>query len=175
MTDAAPGAPLARGAVRRNWSWITPHLLVGGVVAPGEWAELAAEGVRAAVDLRDEAADDAEALARLGIAFLRLPTVDDHAPTQEALDRGVAFVRAADGPVLVHCREGVGRSATLALCVLVDAGDTPTEALRRAKDARWQVSPGPPQFEAWAEWLLRRGIAPPTFDAFAAVAYRHLA
>lgn len=160
--------------VRANWTWITPTLLVGGEVWPDEWPGLAAAGVRAAVDLRDEGRDDGEALARLGIASLHLPTPDHQAPTQDALDRGVGFVRAADGPVLVHCREGVGRSATLALCVLTDAGDIPLEALRRAKDARRQVSPSPAQYEAWAAWLARRGLAPPDFDAFATVAYRHL-
>ena len=76
--------------------------------------------------------------------------------------------------VLVHCQEGVGRSALLALCVLVDQGLAPLDALRTAKDARWQVSPNQEQYEAWAEWLARRGQAAPDFDAFAAIAYRHL-
>ena len=161
--------------VRTNWTWIAPRLLIGGEVWPDEWPALAAQGVRAAIDLRDEAVDDDARLARLGIAHLHLPTPDHHAPTQDALERGVAFVREAAGPVLIHCREGVGRSATLALCALVDAGDTPADALARAKDARRQVSPSPAQYEAWAAWLRRRGAAPPAFDAFAAIAYRHLA
>ena len=160
--------------VHADRTWITPDLLIGGEVRPDEWPALAQAGVRAAVDLRDEAVDDAAALAQLGIGHLHLPTPDHHAPSQAALDRGVAFVRAAGGPVLVHCREGVGRSATLALCVLVDAGDAPLEALLRAKDARWQVSPSPAQYEAWAAWLRGRGAEPPAFDAFAQVAYRHV-
>ncbi len=162
------------GQVRANWTWITPDLLIGGEVWPDEWPALASAGVRAAVDLRDEAVDDADALEALGIASLHLPTPDHHAPTEDALDRGVAFVRRAEGPVLVHCREGVGRSATLALCALADAGEEPLAALERAKAARWQVSPSPAQYEAWAAWLERRGVAPPTFDAFGAIAYRHL-
>ena len=161
--------------VRTNWTWITPRLLIGGEVWPEEWPALAAKGVFGAVDLRDEAVDDAAALARLGIAHLHLPTPDHHAPSPDALDRGVAFARDAGGPVLVHCREGVGRSAALALCALVDAGDAPLAALERAKAARRQVSPSPAQYEAWAAWLRRRGDEPPAFDAFAAVAYRHLA
>ncbi len=160
--------------VRRNWSWITPALAIGGEVWPDEWPELASGGLRAVVDLRDEAVDDADTHAELGLAFLHLPTPDHQAPSPESLDAGVAFVRAAPGPVLIHCREGVGRSATLALCVLADAGEAPLAALARAKAARWQVSPSPAQYEAWAAWLHGRGIAPPGFDAFAAVAYSHL-
>ncbi len=161
--------------VRSNWTWITPRLAVGGEVWADEWPTLAAEGLRAAVDLRDEGADDVAALEALGIAHLHLPTPDHHAPSPDALERGTAFVREARGPVLVHCREGVGRSATLALCALVEAGDAPTAALERAKSARRQVSPSPAQYEAWAAWLRGRGLEPPGFDAFAAVAYRHLA
>lgn len=162
------------GRVRANWSRITPDLLVGGEVWPEEWPTLVAEGVAAVIDLRDEAVDDAGALAALGLAFLHLPTPDHHPPSPQALDAGVAFARGTSGPVLVHCREGVGRSAVLALCVLADAGEAPLAALERAKAARWQVSPSPAQYEAWAAWLRARGVAPPGFDAFAAVAYRHL-
>jgi hypothetical protein len=60
------------------------------------------------------------------------------------------------------------------LCVLVDRGRAPIEALALAKDRRPAVSPSPAQYEAWASWLRRRGHAPPAFDAFGAIAYRHL-
>lgn len=162
------------GRVVENWNWVTPALAIGGEVWPDEWPGLAAAGLRAVIDCRDEACDDAAALERLGVAHLHLPTPDHHAPSPEALDAGVAFVRAASGPVLVHCREGVGRSATVALCALVDAGAEPLDALTAAKDARWQVSPSTRQYEGWSAWLRTRGREPPAFDAFAAVAYRHV-
>jgi protein-tyrosine phosphatase len=95
------------------------------------------------------------------------------------LDRGVGFARDADRAgrrLLIHCEHGVGRSATVALCVMVDRGFAPLEALSRAKAARVHVSPSPPQYEAWVAWLRRR--APdheaPDFDAFRAIAYSHL-
>jgi protein-tyrosine phosphatase len=76
--------------------------------------------------------------------------------------------------VLIHCQHGIGRSALLALCVLVDCGHEPLAALELAKSRRAKVSPSPAQYEAWATWLRGREIAPPSFDAFAAIAYRHL-
>ena len=157
-----------------NLDWITPDLAVAGELPQAAWPALAAQGVRAVVDLRAEAADDAAALAQAGIAFLHLPTPDHHAVARADLDRGVAFVRGAEGRAVVHCREGVGRSALLALCVLVEGGLKPLAALELAKDRRWQVSPSPAQHAAWADWLRARGTAPPSFEAFAAVAYRHL-
>ena len=158
-----------------NLDWITPELAVAGELPQIAWPTLAAQGARAVIDLRAEAVDDAAALAHARLAFLHLPTPDHHAPARTDLDRGVAFARAARGPVIVHCQEGVGRSALLALCVLVDGGLSPLEALERAKAARWQVSPSPRQYEGWADWLRARGEAAPAFDAFAAIAYRHLA
>ena len=168
------GSP-APGDGPLNLDWITPELAVAGELPQTAWPGLAAVGVHAVVDLRAEAADDPSALAAAGIAFLHLPTPDHYAVAQADLDRGVAFVRAAGGRAVVHCREGVGRSALLALCVLADGGRAPLDALSLAKDGRWQVSPSPAQYEAWATWLRARGVAPPTFEAFAAVAYRHLA
>ena len=46
-----------------------------------------------------------------------------------------------------------------------------------AKDLRERVSPSPAQYEAWIAWMRRRTpqARVPDFDAFKAIAYRHLA
>jgi protein tyrosine phosphatase (PTP) superfamily phosphohydrolase (DUF442 family) len=161
-----------------NLDWLTPELAVGGSF-PAERAEhlAAALGVGAVVDLRAEACDDAAELGRCGLLFLHLPTLDHHAVSPEMLAEGVAFAAAqaeAGRKLLIHCEHGIGRSALLALCVLVDRGMAPLDALELAKSRRALVSPSPAQYEAWQSWLQDRGVAPPGFDAFAAIAYRHL-
>ncbi|HEX8568312.1 MAG TPA: dual specificity protein phosphatase family protein [Caulobacteraceae bacterium] len=162
-----------------NLSWITPELAVGGSFPAAHAEHLARTlGVSAVVDLRAEACDDEAVLRRHGLTLLHLPTEDHCAVSPEMLADGAAFVRArldAGEKVLVHCEHGIGRSALLALCVLVDRGADPLEALRLAKDRRELISPSPAQYEAWAAWLRGRGLSPPPFNAFAAVAYRHLA
>ena len=159
-------------------SWITPALAVGGYFADEHAEALAREHrIAAVVDLRDEACDDAVLLTRHGIALLHLPTPDTCAVTVEMLDTGVAFVtRHLDGGgrALIHCQHGIGRSALLALCVLVARGQAPLDALELAKVRRAKVSPSPAQYEGWAAWLRARGTPPPTFDEFAEIAYRHL-
>jgi protein-tyrosine phosphatase len=91
----------------------------------------------------------------------------------EQIDRGAR--------VLIHCQHGIGRSAVLGLCVMVQRGHAPLQALELMKDRRALVSPSPDQFECWCGWLERHRRAQPvpwtvpTFDAFAAIAYRHLA
>ena len=74
----------------------------------------------------------------------------------------------------MHCGEGIGLSRSLCLCLLVHAGAGPLDAMRRIKTARVWASPSPAQFDAFAAWLVRRGLEPPPFEALAAIAYSHL-
>src|SRR5512138_4003069 len=148
-------------------------------------ARLAREhGISRVVDVRVEACDDEAVLRTHGITLLHLPTEDTRAISQERIRHGVAFVSEGldrgEG-VLVHCQHGIGRSALLALCVLVARGEAPLEALALAKHARRKVSPSPEQLAAFAafcrEWRGQRGAGwdVPGLEAMAAIAYSHLA
>jgi protein-tyrosine phosphatase len=164
-------------------SWITENLAIGGSFRPTQTAQLAREhGVSAVVDLRGEESDDALLLAKHHVDFLHLPTIDFAPVSPVTLRRGIDFVTvhlAAGRRVLVHCARGIGRSAVLGLCVLVEQGHTPLDALVLTKSRRRVVSPSPSQYEAWAAWLAHRRIEcratwhVPTFDEFKAIAYRH--
>ena len=162
-----------------NLSWITEQIALGGSFPAREAEQLARTlGISAVVDLRSEACDDEAVLRRHGLTLLHLPTDDHCAVSQAMLADGVGFVRErlhAGERVLIHCQHGIGRSALLALCVLVDGGMEPMAAVLLAKDRRDRFSPNLPQYEAWSAWLRGRGLEPPPFDDFAAVAYRHLA
>ncbi|MDB4963841.1 MAG: Dual specificity protein phosphatase [Myxococcales bacterium] len=161
-----------------NLSWITSGLAVGGSFPCEAVERLVSEHrIGAVVDLREEACDDAQLLRAHAVELLHLPT-EDHGPIcPRMLDDGITFVAthlARGRRVLVHCEHGIGRSALLALCVLVDGGLAPLEALELAKTRRALVSPSPAQLAAWSAWLHGRGIAAPPFDELAAIAYRHL-
>jgi len=162
-----------------NFHWLTDRLAVGGAFPAEEAANLARQhGIAAVIDLRAEECDDEESLRAAGIDLLHLPTPDLRPATHEHLEQGVAFVRerlARGEKVLIHCQHGIGRSALLALCVLVDLGFEPLEALRHAKGRREIVSPSRSQYEGWCGWLVSRGIEPPDYHSFGCIAYRHLA
>jgi len=160
-------------------SWITDTLAIGGSFAPNQTEALARDHrVAAVVDVRGEACDDEALLAKHGIELLHLPTIDFEPITPRFLQRGVAFVTAhlAEGRrVLVHCAQGIGRSALLGLCVLVESGHAPVSGLTRAKPRRRQGAPGRARYEARASWRgdrrADRGATwtIPTFDQFKAI------
>jgi len=177
-------SPTKADAWDPNLTWITTRLAIGGRFPVGRIAYLAEElRVRAVVDLRVEDCDDERELTRHGVTFLHLPTEDHCAVSQPMLAQGVAFANRhldAGQRVLVHCEHGIGRSATLALCVLVSRGLSPLVALDLAKSRRPLVSPSPAQYEAWVQWLQGWMVqhpvswSIPSFDEFKAIAYRHL-
>ena len=162
-----------------NFDWITDRLAVGGSFPVEFTAELArSHGVRAVVDLREEDCDDEAHLRAAGLAFLHLPAPDMEGLGADGLDRGVTFVRdrmEQGERVLIHCQHGIGRSPLLALCVLVDAGWAPLEALKHAKARRAVLSLSRAQYDGWVAWLMRHGHAAPNYHEFGCIVYRHLA
>lgn len=76
------------------------------------------------------------------IDWHHLPIVDLNAPAApfEAgwLGSGPAVLKMLrqGGKVMVHCRGGIGRAGTVAVCLLVELGVTPGEALKRVRQAR---------------------------------------
>ncbi len=159
-----------------DFHWLHPDLAVGGRFPPEAVPRLALDhGVGAVVDLRGEVRGDPRPFASCGMAFLHLPTPDRMGVSQDMLDRGVEFVEAmirSGRRVLIHCHYGIGRSATLALCVLAARGVEPLAAIGLAKDARPLVSPSREQYDAWCTWLAGRGLAAPSYHDFGMVAYR---
>ncbi|MGN6057112.1 MAG: protein-tyrosine phosphatase family protein [Sphingomicrobium sp.] len=181
MQEDDEEAAVTRGAAEwmPDFHWLTDHVAIGGCFPIEHALRLAQEhGIRAVVDLREEDCDDPERLRAAGIDFLHLPTPDLEPATMAMLVRGVEFVRGRVNEgrrVLIHCQHGVGRSALLGLCVLVDEGWEPLDALAHAKDCREAVSPSRSQYDGWVAWLEARGKSAPDYHSFGCIAYRHLA
>jgi hypothetical protein len=158
--------------------WVTPQLAIGGRFPMEAVARMAGElGITRIVDVRSECCDDEELLRRHGVVLLSVPTQDRCAVSQSMLDEGVRWVLAqldAGHRVHIHCEYGIGRSALLALCVLVARGAEPLEALRTVKGARKKVSPSPEQLDGFRTWVERHGIPAPALESLFEIAYAHL-
>lgn len=164
--------------------FVAPRLAVGAAFPADAALRLAREhAIDHVVDVRGERCDDPEVLRTCGIRLLHLPTDDTRAVSQRLLREGVAFVSGAldgGGSALIHCQYGIGRSALVALCVLVARGEAPLAAMARLKDARPVTSPSPEQLAAFVRFArtLRAECGAafpiPTVDELGAIAWRHL-
>jgi protein tyrosine phosphatase (PTP) superfamily phosphohydrolase (DUF442 family) len=116
---------LGRKPSKHRLYWLTSDLAIAGEPGDTELAALRAAGVRAVVDLRAEAPDRGASVAAYDLRYLRLPVVEGEAPGTDELRLLTSWIVEriqSDGPVLVHCREGRGRSAMVACAALVSLG-----------------------------------------------------
>lgn len=104
---------------------------------------------------------EAEAFQNAGLEFLSCPIRDHDVPQNEV--RTDAFIlevaeRFRNGrAVAVHCRAGIGRSGTIAACILLESGMSKEEAFRRLELARGLPIPGTAEQWEWVErYALRR-------------------
>jgi protein-tyrosine phosphatase len=141
----------------------------GGDWLADEVRSLRAAGVDVLVSLltRDEAAeldlaDEAACCAAAGIEFVSFPFADRGVPTSApetlSLVRGLAAFLNGGKAVAVHCRQGVGRSALVAACVLASLGETPDAALERAARARGRPVPDTREQREWVTRFAERHL-----------------
>ncbi len=141
----------------------------------GDWLEDEARAWRSAgVDVvvslleEEEATEldivsEAEACRATGIEFITHPLADRGIPPAPRafadLIRGLEAKLAAGKGVGVHCRQGVGRSALLAACLLMAAGVEADSAWGRVAAARGRPVPDTSEQREWAGRFARDFLA----------------
>lgn len=100
-------------------------------------------------------ANEASEAKALGISFLSFPIPDLQVPSSrtalgkmlETIDRELA----AGKNVLVHCRQGIGRTGLVAACLLLMKGIDSETAIRRVSDARGGRIPETVEQRRWID------------------------
>jgi len=106
-----------------------------------------------------ELTQEAELCRVHGLRFLSFPIVDRGVP----LSRTATFDFAqklhdalvSGKNVLIHCRQGIGRAALIAACVLVLSGVDPENAFREISSARGVSVPETPEQRKWVDEFAR--------------------
>ncbi|QXJ20373.1 dual specificity protein phosphatase family protein [Actinomadura graeca] len=160
MSGSARADDAARAGTRDvpgigKFAVVDGHLWRGAAPTGDGYRWLASQGVRTVVDLRAEDLP-AEVLARpgrAGLTVVRIPMRDGQAPSPAQVERFLAEVGRARGPVFVHCGAGVGRTGAMAAAYLVRTGRADAAAATRRS-----LALGPPTLE---QLSFMRGLGGP--------------
>lgn len=139
----------------------------GGDWLTDEMRSLAEQGTTVLVSLleaseiRELLVEQEERACRdVGLEFLSHAIPDRGVPVEwprvEALIRDLKASVDEGAGVVLHCRQGLGRSATIAAAVLVALGESPERAFARIENARGLAVPDTDEQRAWVGTFTRR-------------------
>jgi len=108
------------------------------------------------LDLRDEAGE----VRAQGMHFTSFPIPDRQIPRSEAklaeVLEGIGRSLSIGRNVLIHCRQGIGRSGLVAACLLVKKGMSPGAAVQSVSAARGMPVP---ETEEQRDWIDHFAVA----------------
>src|SRR6266508_2956600 len=88
-----------------------------------------------------------------GLQFFSFPMADRGVPSSRRatldLVRKLDKTLAEGKNIVIHCRQGIGRSALVAACLLASAGIDAEAAFRRISAARGCLVPETPEQRSW--------------------------
>ena len=110
----------------------------------------------------DIAQEAAQAKAH-GMKFLSFPILDRQVPDDEtALAKALEKLEgelAAGRNVVLHCRQGIGRTGLVAACLLLTKGIDPESAVQRLSQARGTAVPETAEQRRWIDHYAARFFA----------------
>ena len=144
--------------------WISDFVAVATRPRGGDWLrdDLAAaqlRGARIVVSCltREEESElrldsESDAARSLGLEFARIAIEDQGTPQPGLVEEVLSWIRRSATPetkIVIHCRQGLGRSPLVAAAMLVRNGVRPTEAWEAVALARGRPVPETDEQRAW--------------------------
>ena len=138
---------------------VTSGLFIAGWLGPAD--DFGALGVDAIIDLESWERAWPPPLPPANKILIRYPIEDDEGvdPKVTPIARMVADLVRDGHRVLIHCTQGLNRSALVAARALMELGDSSIEAIERVRAARGEDEEGFGALgnEAFVRWLLQQG------------------
>ncbi|CAF3012624.1 unnamed protein product, partial [Rotaria sp. Silwood2] len=126
------------------YSQITTYCYLGCLPTHADVETLNNIGIKYVVNMCAEYYGPRKTYAKYNIKQLRLPTIDCTLPSLQSIEKAIKFMNEAyinNEKIFVHCKAGMGRSATIVLCHLVANEKMSTDdAFKLIKEKRPEVT-----------------------------------
>ncbi len=150
LDEAWPGR-LAVSARPRGGDWLKDDIASWKRAGINTVLSLLTSDEERDLDLRDEAGE----VRAQGMEFTSFPIPDRQTPRSEAkvaeVLEGITRALSTGKNVLVHCRQGIGRSGLVATCLLVKKGMSPGAAVKSVSAARGLTVPETAEQREWID------------------------
>ena len=125
-------------------SQITSHCYLGCLPISSDVEKLNEIGIQSVINMCAEYSGPRKTYDKYQIKQIYLPTVDGTAPSFQTIEKAVEFMKESmknNEKIFVHCKAGMGRSATIVFCHLVaNENLSPDEAIQLLKEKRPEIA-----------------------------------
>jgi protein-tyrosine phosphatase len=150
-TDGPWSGKLALAARPRGGDWLDDEIAAWRNAGVDTVVSLLTPDEELELDLKNEARE----VRRAGMKFISLPIPDRQVPRAESEVRvpieNVNIDLSSGKNVVIHCRQGVGRSGLLAACLLITNGLSPGAAIDAVTVARGLPIPETDEQRHWID------------------------
>tara|TARA_Y100001949_G_scaffold151232_1_gene136871 strand:+ start:643 stop:1146 length:504 start_codon:yes stop_codon:yes gene_type:complete len=138
-----------------DYSNITNNIIISGEYTQNDVFTIQKLGVKCVIDMRSESIFDQSLFESIGINYFNIPVDNYFAPELDQIDNAIEFINSnisVDNNILIHCKEGVGRSSLIIIAYLITTGLDLFESMEIVQSNRWGANLNSIQFQKLKKW-----------------------
>ena len=138
-----------------DFSNITDNIIISGEYTQNDVFTIQKLGVKCVIDMRSESLFDQSLFESIGINYFNIPVDNYFAPELDQIDNAIQYINSnisLDSKILIHCKEGVGRSSLIIIAYLVTTGLDLFESMKLVQSNRWGANLNNIQFQKLKKW-----------------------
>ena len=138
-----------------DYSNITDNIIISGEYTSNDIFVIQKLNVKCVIDMRSESIFDQSLFESIGIKYFNIPVDNYFAPELEQIDTAIEYIKSNisdENNILIHCKEGVGRSSLIIIAYLVTTGLDLFESMEIVKSHRWGANLNNIQFQKLRKW-----------------------
>ena len=138
-----------------DYSNITDNIIISGEYTQNDVFTIQKLGVKCVIDMRSESLFDQSLFESIGINYFNIPVDNYFAPELDQIDNAIEYINSnisVDNNILIHCKEGVGRSSLIIIAYLITTGLDLFESMKIVQSNRWGANLNNIQFQKLKKW-----------------------